>query len=71
MSQFSDHDITEAMIVYGGGFVAGLGRLYRTADAENREKLRAAFLEYWQEYDEVAGLVRKRKLAQARGEVDA
>lgn len=48
------HEITEAMIVYGGGFVSALGKLYRQADAVNQKKLAEAFPEYFQEYAELA-----------------
>lgn len=52
----SFHDITEAMIVYGGGFVSQLGRLLRLADVDNRRRLVEAFPEYIQQYDELAVL---------------
>jgi hypothetical protein len=45
-----DYAITEAMIVFGGGFVSGLGRLWRQADSTNKGKLRDAFPEYWASY---------------------
>jgi len=50
----TDFEITEAMIVYGGGFVSSLGRLWRQADAINRGKLRDAFPEYWTSYTDPA-----------------
>lgn len=54
MSQYTEYDVTEAMIRYGGGFVSGLGQLYRQADSVNRAKLRAAFPDYWEQYRELA-----------------
>ena len=53
-----DYDITEAMITYGGGFVAGLGRLYRQADPENQRRLKRSFPMYFEEYAE---MVRRRR----------
>jgi hypothetical protein len=53
-TQFSLHDITETMIVYGGGFVSQLGRLIRLADDDNTRRLVEAFPEYIQQYDELA-----------------
>lgn len=50
MAEPSDYQITEAMLKYGGSFVAGLGTLYRQADDVNRAKLKAAFENYWEEY---------------------
>lgn len=50
----SDFEITEAMICFGGGFVSGLGRLWRQADTDNRARLKAAFPEYWHQYAELA-----------------
>lgn len=50
----TDYDITEAMIVYGGGFVQLLGRLYRHADIMNQARIREAWPEYWQQYSDIA-----------------
>ena len=51
---FSDYEITEAMIRYGGGFVQGLGKLYRLADAQNQAKLRETFAHYFVQYQRLA-----------------
>lgn len=51
---FGSWHVTEAMIRYGGGFVAGLGRLFRQADADNKERLLRAFPEYFAEYTVLA-----------------
>ncbi len=56
MRQKGDYEITEAMIRFGGSFVAQLGRLFRLADYDNQSRLRAAFPEYWREYRELAAL---------------
>lgn len=50
--RFTDHAITEAMIVFGGGFVSGLGHLFRMADPDNQARLKRAFKKYWIEYDD-------------------
>jgi len=52
----ADWAITEAMIVYGGGFVQQLGALYRQADEDNQRRLKAAFTEYWARYREIAAM---------------
>jgi hypothetical protein len=44
------------MLLFGGSFVQQLGHLYRVADAANREKLRTAFADYWDEYRQLATL---------------
>lgn len=54
MSRFTEWEITEAMIRFGGGFVQGLGRLYRQADHDNQRRLVSAFPEYFKEYKELA-----------------
>jgi hypothetical protein len=54
--QPDDYDIVEAMLRYGGGFVADLGALFRRADAENQAILKTAFAHYWREYAEIARL---------------
>ncbi len=52
--QCSEWEITEAVIIYGGGFVNQLGKLVRLADAQNKAKLVAAFPEIFRQYDEFA-----------------
>lgn len=61
MSELTEYEITEAMIVYGGSFVAGLGRLYRQADHDNQRALVNAFPAYFKEYEDIArgALLRK------------
>jgi hypothetical protein len=49
-----DFAITAAMMQYGGSFVAGLGRLWRQADSENKAILKAAFSGYWRTYEAIA-----------------
>jgi hypothetical protein len=49
-----DHQITEAMIQYGGSFVKGLGHLYRLADHHNKKRIRATFGDYWDKYTQIA-----------------
>lgn len=51
-----DDAITEAMIRYGGSFVATLGTLYRRGDPVNQARLKAAFPDFWQEYAELVRL---------------
>lgn len=51
----------EAMERYGGSFVKALAACYRTADAENRAKLYAAFEDLFTEYEDVARLAANRK----------
>jgi hypothetical protein len=50
MREPTDFEITEAMLIYGGGFVSALGALFRCADAENQQILKSAFPHYWMEY---------------------
>lgn len=50
----TDHDISGCMIAYGGSFVAALGQAYRLADAQNKNRIRVAFSDYWQQYRERA-----------------
>ena len=50
----TDWEITQAMIVYGGGFVSALGELWRRGDAHNQERLKATFADYWELYEEIA-----------------
>ena len=52
----TDHDIANAMIIYGGNFVQTLGHLFQRGDAENQARAKAAWPEYWKEYREMAEL---------------
>ena len=59
----SPREIEEAMITFGGSFVAQLGRLFRLADSVNHERLRDAFADYWRKYDHIARETRERRQA--------
>lgn len=50
----TDHDIADAMMSFGGGFVEALARAFYRADPCNAEKLKRAFPEYWAEYRDIA-----------------
>lgn len=58
------YDVTEAMLVYGGGFVKALALAFRAADKENTARLAAAFPELLEEYRELAAC----RLADREGE---
>jgi hypothetical protein len=42
------------MIEYGGSFVRKLGAAALVADPENLRKIKAAWPEYWSQYDRMA-----------------
>lgn len=46
--------VVEAMAKYGGSFVKALAECFYRADPDNFIKLRAAFSEYWQQYEKIA-----------------
>ena len=50
----ADMDVIEAMEKYGGSFVVALAQAFRRADLTNFAKLKAAFPEYWKQYEEMA-----------------
>lgn len=52
----TDYEIVDAMIQFGGGFVQALGRLFYLADAQNQDRLKKAFPEYWAKYKDLATL---------------
>lgn len=66
----TDHDITVAMVNYGGSFVSALGALWWKADDENRARLKAVFPEYWHTYEELAQLHQTREKALARSRTE-
>jgi hypothetical protein len=49
-----DYAITEAMLRYGGSFVAALAKAFRAGDRENQQRLKDTFPHYWQEYAALA-----------------
>lgn len=53
-----DYIVLETMESYGGSFVKCLAKLFRLADPQNYIKLKVAFAEYWEEYEEMAKYVR-------------
>lgn len=60
-----DLKIIEAMQRFGGSFVQALARAAVCADERNLHRLKVAFPDYWQEYDEMAELAAKQKQASA------
>lgn len=49
-----DLKVIEAMKKYGGSFASHLAQAASCADAENLEKIKATWPEYWQRYTEMA-----------------
>lgn len=48
-----DYWTLKAMSKYGGGFVKALAQAAHQADANNRERIKNAFPEYWKEYTRI------------------
>jgi len=46
-----DFDVAFTMIEYGGSFVRKLGAAALVADPENLAKIKAAWPDYWSQYD--------------------
>jgi hypothetical protein len=57
----TDYDIATAMTLFGGNFIASLGRLWMVADQGNQATLKAAFAGEWDVYRELVALKRQRK----------
>jgi hypothetical protein len=49
-----DFDVASTMIEYGGSFVRKLGAAALVADPENLAKIKAAWPDYWSQYDRMA-----------------
>lgn len=56
-----DYDTIEAMLKFGGNFVYHLAAAAARADAQNYSKLKAAFPDYWKQYEEMAKKDKKEK----------
>ena len=50
----AEHLVVDEMEKTGGGFVAALAPCFRKADDSNFQKLRTAFAEYWDKYEQAA-----------------
>jgi hypothetical protein len=52
----NDQDLKtiQTMIRFGGSFVSNLGKAALCADANNLQKIKDAFPEYWKQYTEMA-----------------
>ena len=49
-----DHEIVSAMASYGGSFAQALAEACRRADPLNFARIKAAFPDLWEHYDELA-----------------
>lgn len=45
-----EHAVVEAMERHGGSFIRNLAALYRSADANNKKRIRSEFRDYWKAY---------------------
>jgi hypothetical protein len=54
--EMNDQDLKtiQTMIRFGGSFVSNLGKAALCADANNLQKIKDAFPEYWKQYTEMA-----------------
>lgn len=50
----ADQKVIQAMIRFGGSFVSNLGKAALCADANNLQRIKDAFPEYWKQYEEMA-----------------
>ena len=49
-----DHNVLDAMLAYGGGFVGALALAAKLADKENLRRIKATWPEYWRQYSAMA-----------------
>ena len=49
-----DMKVIQAMIRFGGSFVSNLGKAALCADANNLQRIKDAFPEYWEQYTEMS-----------------
>lgn len=57
-----DYNTVEQMEMFGGGFVQALANAARHADSINLNRIKHAFREYWEHYEEMgveAGIKRR------------
>lgn len=56
MNDIDDFDVASSMIAYGGSLVSALGHLWLIGDPDNRERIKKAWPEYWQKYQQIAAM---------------
>ena len=61
----TDHEIIEAMSMFGGGFAQALAYAFRCADTRNQERIKAAFPDLWKQYEELAQFQRVARAPKA------
>jgi hypothetical protein len=54
-----EYEVVEQMFAEGGDFIKALARCLHHADDNNFSKLKAAFPEYWKQYEEIAARRKK------------
>lgn len=57
----NDYEIVNAMERFGGSFAVAMAAACRRADEDNLERIKAAFPELWEEYANMARLIRARQ----------
>lgn len=57
----TDYAVIEAMLMYGGGFVRQLAKLYQHADVINQARIKTAFEREWAQYRELAEQAEQRR----------
>lgn len=66
-----DEAVTTAMKRFAGGFVTQLARLFDVADNDNQARIKAAWPEYWSQYQRTAHeLIEREKQEKLNGAVD-
>lgn len=63
----ADWKAVRCMEVYGGGFVGALAEAFYRADEINFSRLKAAFPDYWKQYEEMAAQTTLDKLKKIEG----
>lgn len=60
IAHVTEYEVAQAMITFGGSFVACLGQAWHAADEANRARLLAAFPDVVREYRDIARRHRER-----------
>ncbi len=50
----NDFEVVGAMLAYGGSFVVALAKCWQKADPDNQRRLKLAFQDVWNHYEELA-----------------
>ncbi len=63
-----DHEVINAMLEYGGGFMQQIAMAFRVADPENQNRIKTTWPDEWAKYAEFAKIARGTDMFKSKKE---